>query len=482
MELPMYQIRQESLFSLEQLIEMSPNEKYSWIFETLDITPFLRAVMKKTHRGAPETLNYAAMIYSLFIRVVERMPFIKDLVLRLRTSEEFRYHCHFTGSDATPSEAAYSRLIAKLQGLPLFQKTHDNLILQAFQEDFIDGANVAVDATHAEARDAANPARRSCKKKGNQETAMEQAELAFDQPTEAAPDPKPTTPKKRGRKNKAEREQWLKEQAEIEAAKTIFEKTLEQMLNYSCEEIEAEIPLDPSWGTKKNTDNKKMFWYGYKGHLAVDCESQYILVALFSSAHVNDGKMSIPLLKALAKRHPYLNIKYVLADAGYDFEAVYKQIRMIGARPLIDYNKRNESPIEGKDEHFRPVCKEGHSYVYDSFDEKYETLKFTRPKECEQCPFKEDGCQKVCKVKVESDIRKYTVPARGSQSYKELYKKRTAVERVNAYLKGLFQLNNIRHRGGALAKVDFDISCLVYTLSKLAVDRINKHHNHLSTA
>jgi transposase len=479
----MYAIRQESLFSLEQLLEMSPNEKYGWIFETLDITPFRVALTKTSHRGAPETLNVRAMIYSLFIRIVERMPFIKDLVTRLRTSEEFRYHCHFTGSDATPSEAAYSRLIHRLQGLSVFQESHDSLIYQAFQEGFVKGTHTAVDATHVEARDAANPAKkRSRKKKKLTQPPMEQVELIIDPPQEETLAPEPAKPKKRGRKKKAEREQWLQEQAEIEAHKTVFEKTLEQLLPLTHEEIEAETPLDPTWGTKKNTDNKKIFWYGYKGHFAVDCESQYILVALFSSAHVNDGKMSIPLLKALAARHPYLNIEHVLLDAGYDFEAVYKQVQAIGAKPLIDYNKRNEKTIEGKDEYFRPVCKEGHAYSYDSFDEKYETLKYTRPKACETCPFQEEGCQKVFKIKIEADIRKYTAPARGSQSYKDLYKKRTAVERVNAYTKEFFQLDNIRHRGGALAKVDFDISCLVYTLSKLAVDRINKQMNETKAA
>lgn len=479
----MYTIRQESLFSLEQLLEMSPNEKYAWIFETLDITPFLSALTKVSNRGAPETLNYRAMIYSLFIRIVERMPFIKDLVTRLNTSEEFRYHCHFTGSDATPSEAAYSRLIHRLQGLSVFGDSHDRLVYQAFQEGFIGGSHVAVDATHVEARDAANPAKkRSRKKDGAPKSAIEQMEMEIEKPKEESPVSEPIKPKKRGRKKKEEREQWLLEQAEIEAQKTVFEKTLEQLLPLTHEEIKAETPLDPTWGTKKNTDNKKIFWFGYKGHFAVDCESQYILTALFSSAHVNDGKMSIPLLKALAARHPYLNIEHVLLDAGYDFEAVYKQVQAIGAKPLIDYNKRNEKPIEGKDEHFRPVCKEGHAYSYDSFDETYKTLKYTRPKACETCPFKEEACQKVFKIKVETDIRKYTVPARGSLSYKELYKKRTAVERVNAYTKEFFQLDNIRHRGGALAKVDFDISCLVYTLSKLAVDRINKQMNETKAA
>lgn len=252
-----------------------------------------------------------------------------------------------------------------------------------------------------------------------------------------------------------------------------------KLLDYTAEDIMKEV--NPAWGTKKNTKNRKMFWYGYKGHFAIDSKSNYILLALFSSANMNDGKIAIPLIKALATRHPYLNIDFILADAGYDYEAVYKLIWSLGAKPLIDYNPHStKEENKDKDEHFRPLCKEKHPYSYDSYDEKYGTLKYTKPKECGRCPFKEEGCQKVFKVKIDSNIRKYTVPARGSQSYKELYKKRTSVERVNAYTKGFFQLNNIRHCGGALAKVDFDISYLVYTLSKLAVDRINKQMKDLT--
>ncbi|MDV2888452.1 IS5/IS1182 family transposase, partial [Alkalihalophilus pseudofirmus] len=73
----------------------------------------------------------------------------------LDTSDEFRFHCRFTGSDPTTSEASYSRLIAKLRGLPVFENCHDELILQAFQEGFRDGSNIAIYATHVEARDAA---------------------------------------------------------------------------------------------------------------------------------------------------------------------------------------------------------------------------------------------------------------------------------------------------------------------------------------
>ncbi|SIQ83874.1 Transposase DDE domain-containing protein [Paenibacillus macquariensis] len=192
-------------------------------------------------------------------------------------------------------------------------------------------------------------------------------------------------------------------------------------------------------------------------------------------------KWAIPLLKSLSEFYPYLKVDYVLADAGYDLVPIFQQAQVLGAYALIDYNKRNEQPVEGKDKYFRPTCKEGKSYRYDSFDPKYETLKYTSPKECESCPFNDGECQRVHKVKVESDIRKYTVPARGSDRYYELYKKRTAVERVNAYLKEYFQLNNICHRG-KLASVDFQLSCLIYTACKLTVDRVRKKQSHKTAA
>jgi transposase len=95
--------------------------------------------------------------------------------------------------------------------------------------------------------------------------------------------------------------------------------------------------------------------------------------------------------------------------------------------------------------------------------------------ECKDCPLANDGlCQKVYKVKITTDLRKYTAPARGSKAWKTMFKRRTAVERVNAYLKQFFQLNNVRYRTGKRAKVHFDLVTLVYNASKLAVDRIRK--------
>jgi transposase len=56
------------------------------------------------------------------------------------------------------------------------------------------------------------------------------------------------------------------------------------------------------------------------------------------------------------------------------------------------------------------------------------------------------------------------------------------VERVNAYLKGYFQLNNVRYRTGKRAKVHFDLVTLVYNASKLAVNRISTMLNQQQAA
>lgn len=60
-------------------------------------------------------------------------------------------------------------------------------------------------------------------------------------------------------------------------------------------------------------------------------------------------------------------------------------------------------------------------------------------------------------MKITKDLRRYTAPARGSKAWKDLFKRRTAIERVNGYLKEYFQLNNVKYRTGKRAKVHFDL-------------------------
>lgn len=316
-------IRQPSLFSIQELYEMEPPQRYDAIISAIDLDKIYYEVNKKSRLGAAVELNYEAMIITIFIRYIERIPTIKDFIKRL--NDDFflkKLNCGFLVSDKTPSEAAYSRLLTKLSESNALEKVQETVVRQA------------IDATHFEARDQA--------------------------PNKKEEKSKPI-PKKRGRKSKAEREQWLKEQAKKEINLPLYEKKIEAQLDASLSELHYGVPQDPKWGIKKNSEGKNVFWFGFKGHLAVGSSSQYILQSLFSSGSLNDGKAAIPLLKGLHERLPLKSIHYQIMDAGYDYEPIYHQVHQMGQQSIIAYNRRNEAEPIGFDKHFAPTCFREHS-------------------------------------------------------------------------------------------------------------------------
>src|SRR5690606_23222842 len=139
---------------------MEPTQKYEAIISAIDLDKIYHKVTKKSRLGAPEELNYAAMIISTFVRYVERIPTIKDLIKRLDDDIAFKLNCGFLVSDSVPSEASYSRLITKLDECNILELERDNVVLQAIMEGFIMEGFImddtaAIDATHFEARDQA---------------------------------------------------------------------------------------------------------------------------------------------------------------------------------------------------------------------------------------------------------------------------------------------------------------------------------------
>jgi len=156
---------------------MEPTQKDDAIISAIDLDTIHYEVSKKSRLGAPKELNYLAMIISIFIRYVERIPTIKDLIKRLENDIAFKLNCGFLVSDDIPSEASYSRLLTKLSESNILEKTQEKLIIQAIKEGFNTDDTVVIDATHFEARDQSPPKQEKSKPK----------------------------PKKRGRKPKHER-------------------------------------------------------------------------------------------------------------------------------------------------------------------------------------------------------------------------------------------------------------------------------------
>ncbi|MFC7372286.1 transposase, partial [Fictibacillus iocasae] len=374
-------IKQESLFGIQELYDLEPTQRFASVFAAIDIETAVLAVSKKSWRGAPTELNYAAMIGSLVVRIMERIPTIKDLIKRLKYDLLFRLECGFLVSDQVPSEASYSRMVEKLSKSEKLESMKESILYQAIKEGFIQDEHVACDAAHFEARDQAPP-----------KVAKPKA-----------------APQKRGRKKKEEKEQYDRMKREEEDKKTLYEKTIAAQLDVSLEELRSEIPLDPAWGIKKNSEGKNVFWFGYKAHLAVGTKSQYILQSLMSSGNLNDGKAAIPLLKGIEKLP--LVVSHGCMDAGYDYVPIYQQLFRMKAHAVIAYNKRREGEVVGYDRHFAPTCVREKSYRYDSYDKKYHSLKYVRPKECSDCPLSQSSlCQKVYKIRIETDLRRYTAP------------------------------------------------------------------------
>lgn len=150
-------VKQMSLFDIQELLEMESSRRFDEIFATFDVQPIFQLFSKKTLRGAPRELNYGAMIQSLIIRIVERIPTIKDLIKRLVNEPLFRLDCGVLVSDVVPSEASYSRMIDVISQSNVLDGMQDALIQTAMTEGFLSDEHLAIDATHFESRDAAKP-------------------------------------------------------------------------------------------------------------------------------------------------------------------------------------------------------------------------------------------------------------------------------------------------------------------------------------
>ncbi|RKJ45741.1 transposase, partial [Butyricicoccus sp. 1XD8-22] len=124
-------VKQISLFDIQDLFEMQNSHRFDAIFSTFDVQPIFNLFSKKTMRGAPRELNYGAMVHSLIIRIVERIPTIKDLVKRLVNDPLFRLDCGFLVSDVVPSEASYSRMIDIVSQSDVLDQMQDSLIQTA---------------------------------------------------------------------------------------------------------------------------------------------------------------------------------------------------------------------------------------------------------------------------------------------------------------------------------------------------------------
>jgi transposase len=203
------------------------------------------------------------------------------------------------------------------------------------------------------------------------------------------------------------------------------------------------------------------YWFGYVVHLVVDTETELPVAYEVTPANVNETTRFIPLLRELKAEHRQMagRAEAVLGDAGFDSVAncayvlkEYRALPIIKMRLTQEKTEISQAANSLCTELGTQLCLSGHRMVYAGRDGAY--LKWRCPVVCG----KADACHEygrcttsaygaVRKVRIDEDPRRYPGLWRESKKWSRLYRKRTAVERVNGRLKDYLLLDALTVRG-----------------------------------
>ena len=106
---------------------------------------------------------------------------------------------------------------------------------------------------------------------------------------------------------------------------------------------------EASWTAKNDNRGKKAWLWGYKLHLAADTKYELPIAVTVTTASVHDSKQFVPVLERARELHPWLQVAYVTADAGYDSWKLEAYLRdTLHAAAAIKRNRRwNRPPPAG---------------------------------------------------------------------------------------------------------------------------------------
>lgn len=203
--------------------------------------------------------------------------------------------------------------------------------------------------------------------------------------------------------------------------------------NCDCGRRFSDPEADWGWDSSHN-----VWFYGYTGYDITAAGSKHDLPIYIGmgQASRHDSVMGLRCLDDCRRLYPDLKFKRFLADSAHDAYPYYELLKFWQIEPFIDLNRRRGSgSSEGPDVGV-PVCASGEQMVNWGYCKDRYRIKWRCPLACgkvKECSFK-DSCSsssygRVVYTKVDTDLRLFTRTVRGSQAWKEVYKKRTTCER-----------------------------------------------------
>jgi len=225
-----------------------------------------------------------------------------------------------------------------------------------------------------------------------------------------------------------------------------------------CYRIFSDPNADWGWDS-----HNKRYFYGYTGYF-ISTYNRELKLDLPLYLRIVDAKRhdSISAVVALAEfveLYPNLKVDTFISDSASDNYATYELLDKWDINAVIALNEKNKSALQYPqcivNEHGVPICPGGHEMVHNGFCGKDRCrIKWRCPRvlgRCEPC----DACElcspspygRVVYTKPQWDLRLFTRIPRGSKSFKDKMKERTAAERVNNRILHHYGLENSKVRG-----------------------------------
>lgn len=246
----------------------------------------------------------------------------------------------------------------------------------------------------------------------------------------------------------------------------------------SNKQIDKSDPNRADWGAKYDQNKNLIRWFGYKLHISCDTKSEIPLAFSLKPANESDSKNALPLIDQSYKLFTKKPL-YYLMDKGYDVKDIYRKVHnKYGAQAIIPLNLRNAKvpPAGFIDFDMTPECSGGHQMVYWGHDNNYNKFRCPHATGNINCCHGQSWCSSsdyglVIKTKPSDNYRGISLPHRNSKGWKELYNKRTSVERVFSYLKEIFNIKMLTVTGRQKTEAHIQLNLIAYLASKIAVKK-----------
>lgn len=233
-------------------------------------------------------------------------------------------------------------------------------------------------------------------------------------------------------------------------------------------------------------------WFGFKLHLIVDADYDMPVdfkVTKASASDITEGKA---MVQDLASNRPWVleYAEFFLGDKGYDDTELLKMLwYKYHVKPVIDI--RNQWKVDGArlvhgqsnvSHDYKgtvychcPVEWKKRPMAFGGFEENRGTLKYRCP--AKHYGFECKGKERCCisdniRIDIDSNPRIFTPVARSSYKWKQIYKKRSSVERVNGRLDESFCFEKHYIRG--IKKMELRCGLALIVMLGMAYGRVRE--------